>query len=88
MRCYLVTFEVTDAVLGRLEERLKTYSTYCPIHRNCWALVTDQSAVDIRNNLGQVLTSVDRLFVVRSGVEAAWRNSYGQKHSEWLQKNL
>lgn len=89
MNCYIVTFEVSDeAVRQRVRERLKAYVGFCPIHKYCWAIMSDEKAVQIRSNLAEVLDPNDRLFVVRSGTEAAWRNSYGSKNDQWLKKNL
>jgi len=67
---------------------MKSYRKYCPINRNCWAILTDQRANDIRDFLGGVLSAEDRLFIIRSGVEAAWFNSFGPKNSAWLKKHL
>ena len=89
MKCYIVTVEVADAaVREKVRERLKSYGRYCPVHKYCWAVVADQKAVQIRDHLAELLGPEDRIFVVRSGTEAAWRNSYGPKHNEWLKKFL
>lgn len=89
MTCYIVSFQAKQlAVRQRLRERLKTYPKYCPINNTCWAIVTDQKAAEIRDHLKEVLLSGDRLFVVRSGTEAAWRSAISPKHSEWLKDNL
>lgn len=86
---YIVTFEVNDpSRKEQLKEQLKKYGAYCPIHDNCWAIVTDQTAVQVREFVGAVLNADDRIFVIRSGAEAAWRNTYGDKNSEWLKEHL
>lgn len=88
-KCYVITFEVgTESARLKLRDRLKGYGTHCPIHKNCWAIMTEQSAPQIREYLSQALSPQDRLFIVRSGTEAAWRNSYGDKNNAWLKKNL
>lgn len=89
MKCYIVTFDVADVdVRTKVRERLKGYGRFCPVHRHCWAIMSDQKAIQIRDHLTELLGPEDRLFVVRSGTEAAWRNSYGPKNNEWLKKNL
>lgn len=89
MTCYIVTFEVESAQdKSTLEERLKAYGTYCPINTNCWAIVTNQTAGKVRDNLMEVIQTSDKIFVIKSGVEAAWRNVYGQKNSDWLKGRL
>lgn len=89
MACYVVTFEVNN-VLKRnaLKEGLKSYGSYCPIHDNAWAIITPNTAAQIRDHLTPFIDPTDRLFVVRSGSEAAWSNAYGEQHSDWLKKNL
>jgi len=89
MKCYIVSFEVSaDAAKTALTERIKAYGYFCPINATCWAIVTDQSATAVRDYLGTTLATSDKIFVVRSGTEAAWRNTYGEKHTEWLKANL
>ena len=89
MTTYIVTFEVNDiSKQSALEEKLKEYKGYCPIHDNCWAIVTDQTPVQIRDFLSSALSESDRIFVIRSGTYAAWRNSYGTKYDEWLKDKL
>lgn len=89
MTCYIVTFQTnSETSRDKVCERLKTYRAYCPIHNYCWAILTDKKAVDVRDYIAEVLGSDERVFVIRSGTEAAWRNSYGEKNSEWLKNNL
>lgn len=89
MTTYIVAFEVADDLKkSALKEKLKTYGTFCPIHDNCWAIVSNQAPRQILSFLGQVVSELDRIFVMRSGVYSAWRNTYGPKNSEWLKERL
>ena len=89
MTTYIVTFEVTDdSKQNQLKEKLKQYGGYCPIHDNCWAIVSDQTPVQIRDSLSSTLSASDRIFVIRSGTHSAWRNSYGKKYDQWLKDKL
>jgi len=89
MNCYVVTFEThSDESRERVRTQLKTYPHFCPIHKYCWAILTDKKAKDIRNDVAAKLDKGERLFVIRSGTEAAWRNTFGDKNSEWLKENL
>ena len=89
MTTYIVTFEVDDDFKkNQIKEKLKQYSGYCPIHDNCWAVISDQRTVQIRDFLNKDLSASDRVFVIRSGVEAAWTNPYSTKNSEWLRERL
>jgi CRISPR/Cas system-associated endoribonuclease Cas2 len=88
MSCYIVSYDLRKP--GRnydsLYSAIKTYTKWARINESVWAVVTPQSAVQIRDYLGQFMDSNDRLFVVKSGVEAAWRQSICK--NEWLKENL
>ena len=89
MPCYIVTFEVADPNRkGQLKDKLKGYGTFCPINENCWAIVTSERATQIRDKLIEFVQPSDKLFVIKSGVEAAWRNVYGPKNTDWLKEYL
>lgn len=89
MATYLVTFEIEQlANRTALLEALKGFKIYCPIHKNAWAISSDQKAAEIRDVLRPYIQPTDKLFVIRSGTEAAWLNSYGPKNDEWLKKWL
>ena len=89
MTCYIAAFEVADVQdKNALVERLKSYRTYCPINNNCWAIISNQTAAQVRDDLMAVIKTTDKIFVVKSGVEAAWRNVYGEKNSDWLKEKL
>jgi hypothetical protein len=42
----------------------------------------------IRDIIGKLLESTDRLFVVRSGTEAAWKRALGADADDWLKEHL
>jgi hypothetical protein len=89
MTCYIVSFQAKDiSVRQQIRNLLKTFKSYCPINTTCWAVVSDKKAAEIRDYLKTALARGDRLFVVRSGSEAAWRNAISSKHSDWLKKYL
>lgn len=86
---YIITFEVNDKDRrSLLKEKIRTFGSYCPIHNNAWAIRTEKKARDVRDFLTPFLTKEDRIFVIRTGTEAAWKNPYGSAHSEWLKKYL
>jgi len=89
MACYIVAFEVANTTnKANLKERLKQYGSYCPINDNCWAIVTNQTAVQVRDTLTASIQNDDKMFVIKSGVEAAWRNAYGPENTNWLKEKL
>jgi len=90
MKTYIITTEINDATrLSQVEEQLKKESGYyCPIHKNAWAIKSEKSAAELRDELMKFIPNPDRLFIIRSGTEAAWTNAYGEENSEWLKKYL
>lgn len=89
MTCYIVSFQVKElAVRQELRNFLRTYQKFCPISNTCWAIISEKKARDVRDQLKELVAPGDRLFVIRSGTEAAWHNAIGEKNSEWLKKNL
>lgn len=89
MATYIVTFELNDSTRRKkVEDKLREFGTFCPIHEYAWAIKTEKKATEVRDSITPLLISGDRIFVIRSGTEAAWKNSYGTEHSEWLKKHL
>jgi hypothetical protein len=54
----------------------------------CWAVSASTTAVALRNSIMSVLEPTDSVFVIRSGIEAAWHNSYGEANNNWLKEML
>lgn len=84
--CYIILYEAlpnTDIV--GLQTAIKAYGSWAKITETTWAVVTTQTAVQIRNNLNAYMAN-GRLFVVKSGIEAAWVNVIC--NYEWLKNNL
>jgi len=65
---------------------IKDYGTWAKITENTWAIVTNKSAVHVRDNLKPFIGQGGRLFILKSGAGAAWSNVACT--NEWLQKNL
>lgn len=89
MTCYIVTFQTnSESSSDGVHKILMSYGNYCPIHDYCWAIQTYEKATQVRDKIQRVLKPDERVFVVRSGTEAAWFNSYGEKNNNWLKENL
>lgn len=88
MNCYLISYDLREPGqrYQELHQAIKAYRKWAHINESLWAVVTDRTAAEIRNDLSEILDDDDRLFVVRSGVEAAWRHAICS--NEWLKKNL
>jgi CRISPR/Cas system-associated endoribonuclease Cas2 len=88
MACYIVSYDLRQPGQNydALYDALRTYTKWARVNESVWAIVTTVSATQIRDHLARYVDANDRLFVIKSGVEAAWRNSICK--GEWLQENL
>ena len=86
-RCYIVSYDLVEGGdYKALHEAIQDYEAWAHITESTWAVVTEDSAQVIRDHLSGHLPNGSRLFVVSSGVEAAWRNV--SCRSEWLKRSL
>jgi len=88
MTCYIISYDLLKPGQNyqSLYGAIKSYTRWARINQSVWAVVTNNSAVQIRDHLLNHLDSNDRIFVIKSGVEAAWRNV--KCKTEWLKENL
>ena len=88
MATYIISYDLEQP--GRnydaLYERIKSYGTWAHIVESTWAVVTDQTAVQVRDYLRGAMDNNDRIFVVKSGVEAAWYRV--RCEDSWLKEHL
>jgi len=69
-----------------LYKAIKAYGTWAHITESLFAVKTDSTAKQIRDDLAQYFPKGSRFIVVKSGSTAAWRNAICR--NEWLKKNL
>lgn len=89
MASYLVTYDLkqgNSSDYKELYDAIKSYRTWARLTESSWMVVTDYDQKEIRDHLGTFMKSGDRLFVLKSGKAAAWRNV--RATSEWLKKWL
>lgn len=87
MATYIVSYDLApDGDYQSLYAELKAKKVWARVTESTWVIVTDESAAELRDRLTTVMDDKDRLFVVKSGVEAAWRNA--RCKNEWLKKWL
>lgn len=86
-KCYIVIYKLkTGEQEEKLREALKVYAVWAKLTDNSLAIITNESAIEIRDFLMKALSDGDSIFVIRSGIEAAWSNLLSS--SEWLRENL
>lgn len=87
MKCYIISYDLTDGDdYKSLFKAIKAYRTWAHITESTWAVVTDQSAKEIRENLARYLPGKSALFVVLSGSESAWQSVICR--DAWLKEHL
>ena len=69
-----------------LYNAIKSYGTWAKITESSWAIVTDQTAIQVRDFLLNSIDGDDRLFVAKYGGAAAWQNVIAK--NEWFHQNL
>ncbi len=87
MPCYLISYDLrAQRDYESLYGAIKSYGTWAHILESIWAVVSDDPAKEIRDNLGGFIDDDDGLIVVLSGGEAAWRRVLCK--NEWLKEHL
>ena len=81
--CYVIAY---GGRLRKLHGAIKDYGTWAHVTEPTWAIVTDQSAEQIVNQLGDYVPQGSRLFVIRSGLESPWQNVICR--GKWLKEYL
>jgi hypothetical protein len=88
MPAYIISYDLKKPGQNydELYKAIKSYGTWAKINESLWAVVTTSTAPQIRDKLSAHLDANDRIFVIKSGVEAAWRHSICK--NEWLKEHL
>jgi len=89
MATYVITYDLqggTSEDYAELHSAIRDYGVWAHITESTWSVVTDQTATELRDALTAFLKPGDRLFVIKSGGAAAWRNV--RCKSEWLKRHL
>ena len=88
MATYIISYDLSapSRNYDDIHEAIRSYGTWAHITESTWAVVTDQSATEVRDYLGSVMDNDDKLFVVLSAGVGAWRNI--RPRTAWLKKNL
>ncbi len=88
MPLFIVSYELkqprkhyVDLILA-----LKSYERWAQILDSTWAVVSNQSAAEIRDELWDMLDPDDGIFVLESGREAAWQDV--RCENKWLRDHL
>ena len=88
MPLYIISYEPkkTRAHYMDFFEELKSYDDGHQILEGAWAVISDQTAVEIRDHLWRLLDPDDGIFVSESSGEAAWQDV--RCENQWLRDHL
>ena len=87
-RTYIIIYEIGEnGDENSIIEYIKSTKVWARITSNSFALaITDKKAVEIRDDLLKFKGKDGRIFVIKSGIEAAWSNARGS--NDWFKNNL
>jgi len=89
MKTYIISYDLMDSDSEEYEKLFnyfKNYRNWAHINESLWAVKTNKSAVKIRDEIKEIVNKDSSLFVIKSGIEAAWRNVLCR--NIWLKNNL
>lgn len=87
MPTYIVSYDLRKSGQNYkwLIDRIEAYP-HSKILESLWAIKSQYSATELRNDLARFLDDNDGLFIIKSWQEAAWKGITG--NSDWLKTNL
>lgn len=69
-----------------MSKKLKEYPGWCHLQGSVWIVRSNQSPVQIRENLKNCLDANDKLFVATLTGEAAW-TGYSNEITNWVKES-
>ncbi|MCF0049273.1 hypothetical protein LXM25_04335 [Dyadobacter sp. LJ53] len=86
-KSYIINYDLRkQRDYDSLYKAIKSYGTWARPLESTWVIVTEQTAIEVRDYLSKYMDSDDGLLVVRSSGEAAWRSV--DCKNEWLKEHL
>ena len=89
MSCYIISYDLKDASDSDYEtliDAIKGHGAWAHVTESTWAVLSEDNQKQIRDRLGKLLPDGSRLFVIKSGTAAAWKNVLCR--NQWLKDNL
>lgn len=88
-RAYIVTYDLinTGKNYEGLIHKIKEYGVWARLGGSSYVIVTEQTAVEIRSFLSEVIDSDDKLFIGVLNAPAAW-TGMPENVSNWLRNKL
>ena len=88
MVSYIITYDLCDNSkdYDKLYECIKSNYCWAKLTESSWFIKTNSTSSQIRDRIGKVIDSKDRLFVAKLTGEAAWNNVICS--NQYLHQNL
>lgn len=88
MKSFLISYDlIKDKDYKSVHEKIKSYPNWAKPLESLWIIKSDNSATEIRDNVGSVMDSDDKLIVLELTGVAAWKNLSAEL-SGWIKDNL
>ena len=91
MAAYLIGYDLHNSKetdeYAKLEEAIKDFGTWWHHLDSTWVIVTELTAVQVRDKLKVHIKNGDELLVTKASREAAWAG-FSDKGSTWLKEHL
>lgn len=86
--CYIILLELHSGgeIYESLYNEIKSFDGWGRLTFSSWAIISNKSSSQIRDDLSAYLYEGDRIMVVLSGKSAAWKNTCAS--NEWVRKNI
>lgn len=86
--CYIISYDLLapNRNYNDLYEAIKKYPFWGRLTESTWAVTTNKTSVEIRDELLPHIDKNDRLIVIQSGKYAAWTNVMA--YDIWVKQNI
>lgn len=88
LKCYIVLYDLLAPAkdYAKLVNAMHEFPNWGRLTETTWAILTDKSAVEVRDTLQNYVGYNDHLIVIRSGKEAAWVKTLAD--NDWVKRAL
>lgn len=89
MATYIISYDLRrpGQDYSSLHDAIKGLGAWWHHLESTWLVVTNRTAAQVRDALAPEMDGNDKILVVRSGGEGAWKG-FTDKGSQWLKDNL
>lgn len=88
MKTLIISYDLVDPGQNyeKLIKKIKDYGSWARLGGSSYLVLTDDSVIQVRDDLGAIIDANDKLFVGTCPVPAAWQN-LPEDVSKWILEN-